>query len=101
MLRNPEKREKIMKRFARAILDAQKIREESFDTKAANKAEKELKAPHRLYIDFSKFYKKSMQDAADEAAANAGFGECGSLPIYLLNQYCWNDIQAWAEENKK
>ena len=82
-----------MERFARAILDAQKIREESFDHKAADEAEK-----NESYPDFSKFYRKSMTEAADEAAGNAGFDKQGTQPIYLLNQYCWNDIQAWAKE---
>ena len=90
-----------MERFAKAILEAQRIREESFDKEAANKAEKmDLNKPKnkRGFIDFSKFYGKSMYDAANEAARNAGFDKRGTMPIYLLNQYCWNDIQAWAEE---
>lgn len=83
-----------MERFARAILDAQKIREESFDSKEANKMELEI----LIVKDFGSCYTISEEEAADKAAENAGYDKRGAMPIYLLNKYCWNDIQTWAEK---
>jgi len=86
-----------MKSLARAILDAQKIRGESFDHVAADK----LQHSDRMIKDFKSCYTKSMQDAADEAAENEGFDTRGSFPIYLLCTYCGNAIQDWAKETLK
>ena len=84
----------MMRELAKAILEAQKIREESFNKDAADEAEKSSVQ----LVNLSKFYGKSMKEAADEAAGNAGFDKRGTLPVYLLCQYCWNDSQQWANE---
>ena len=85
-----------MKHLAEAILLAQKIREESFDQKEANRMVKEDKYPN-----FTGCYKTTMYEAADKAAEQIGLDESATQPIYLLNQYNWNDIQIWAESALK
>ncbi len=84
------------KRFAEAILEAQKIKEESYDQKAA-----EAVTGESLLTDFTQFYEKSDYEAADDAARNAGFDLRMTQPIYLLIKCAWNDIQDWAEEITK
>lgn len=86
----------MMKKFAKTVLDAQRIREESFDKKASDKAFDSEK-----FVDHSTFYQKTMSQSAQEAAVKNGFGNDGALPIYLLNEYAWNDIQFWATEVMK
>ena len=81
------------KRLAQAVLAAMKIREDSYDRKAADEASKS-----REFVDFLKFYKKSYDEAAEEAVKNAGFDVKMSLLIYLLIKYTWNDIGDWAKE---
>jgi len=78
------------KKFAKAILETQKIREESFDQIAADKAK------GNLYVDFSQFYTKTLFEASEEASCSEGFNLRMIQPIYLLVKYTWNDIQHWA-----
>lgn len=80
-------------RLARAILEAMRIREESFDQEAAA----EIGAEER-FVNFEKFYRMSYNEAADKAASNVGFDLRMSQPIYFLIKYVWNDIGAWAEK---
>jgi len=82
-------------KFAKAILEAQKIREESFDQIAADKVK------GNLYVDFSQFYTKTLFEASEEASCNAGFNLRMVQPIYLLIKYTWNDIQDWANTIKE
>ena len=82
------------KKFAKAILEAQKIREESYNKEAADKAKE------NRYVDFSQFYTKTLFEASEEAACNAGFNLRMIQPIYLLIKYTWNDIQDWANTVK-
>lgn len=86
-----------MKRFAEAILLAAKIREESFNQEKADKMEE----GSSLLKDFRECYTKTLYEAADKAAGELGFDKQGTQPIYLLLQYCWNDILSWAETVEK
>jgi len=72
-----------MIRLAKAIKLAAEIREESFDSEVVN------------------FYRTSLLTASDEAAEILGLDKTATLPIYLLLQYCWNDILDWADEIDK
>ena len=83
------------KKFAKAILEAQKIREEYFD-QIAFLHDFADEAKGNLYVDFSQFYTKTVFEASEEAACNAGFSLRMIQPIYLLIKYTWNDIQHWA-----
>jgi len=82
------------KRFARAILGAQKLREESFDHGKADALEK-TEAEAR---DFTECYSLSISQAARKAVREQGFDIRMNEPIYLLCKYTWNDIQNWAKE---
>lgn len=66
-----------MERLQEAIKLTAKIREESWDND-------------------KKEYSISLYDAADQACESIGFDMRGSLPVYLLLKYCWNDILDWA-----
>ena len=85
-----------MERLARAILLCQELRENSFDSEAADKAIESGK-----YYNGKDFYGLSLEQAASKAAGIVGFDTRGTLPIYLLNKCCWNDIQNWAESYNK
>lgn len=83
----------IMNKFASAIIMAAKIREDSYDRKAADKASK---GP-RLIVDYNKFYQKDLYEAAEEAVKKVGLNTEMVQPIYLLLSYTWNDALEWAE----
>lgn len=84
-----------MERLAKAILEAQQIREESYDLESANKALDD--ASPTTIINTEEFYGKSMREAASEGAYEAGLDySLADIPVYLLIKYCWNDIGAWA-----
>lgn len=95
--------------LAKIILDAMKIREESYDKpaaalqQAADTKEREAN-PESLYAgmltDWSKFYQKTLYDACIEAATKAGEVAVGELVYYSL-YHAWNDCEAWANENKE
>jgi len=82
-----------MEAFAKAVKLAAKFREESYDKEAANKATHEPKI-----VDFDKFYKLTLMEAADKAAEIAGLDTRGTFPVYLTLKYCWNDILNWSEQ---
>ena len=82
-----------MELLARAVKLAAKYREESFDRKASNKASHSNKL-----VDHDQFYRLTMGEAANKAAEEVGFDTRGTEPIYLLLQYCWNDILEWAKQ---
>lgn len=79
-------------RLAQAILNAQRIREDSYNHDEASKE------AQKSFSNFDQCYVKSLLEASNEAAEKAGFDLRMTQPIYLLNKYCWNDIQSWAEE---
>lgn len=90
--------------FAAMILDAMRIRENSFDAKAAQVATEECDARKKaepkvaayLHVDYSTFYRKTQEEAAHEAANNAGEPKMGYV-LYLLMANSWNDAYVWAE----
>jgi hypothetical protein len=92
------------KTFAAMILDAMRIRENSFDAKAAQVATEECDARKKaepkvaayLHVDYSTFYRKTQEEAAHEAANNAGEPKMGYV-LYLLMANSWNDAYVWAE----
>lgn len=65
--------------FAKAILDAQSIREESWN---------------------GKHYEKSYEQTAKESLILHESDVAFASIISMLNLIGWNDAQAWAEENK-
>ena len=81
-----------MEKLAKAIKMAAKLHEDSYDIKASRKAESSNSS-----VDYTNFYKKTLEEASDEAAGAVGFDKRGTTPIYLLLKYCWNDILGWAE----
>lgn len=67
------------KLLGQLILEAQRIREESWNQDLGE-------------------YAKSHQDASTEACKTRPEFE---LIVYLLNKECWNDVQMWAESQVK
>ena len=80
-----------VKDIAKTVLDAQRIREESYDHKAADK--------DSWAVDFSIFYRKSMLESAIESCNLNSLPKEMAQLIYLSNEYFWNDIQYWAKHN--
>ena len=83
----------VSKMIAEIVLEAQKIREESYDITISNKS------LYNLFIDRNDYYTKSINEAVDEAIKNLGYDKELSEPIYLLIKYSWNDIQDWSNKN--
>jgi len=83
-----------MENLAKAIKLAAKLRNESYDIKAATVANRNRDFKK---IDFNKFYQVSIYDAADKAALKYGIDK-GTLPIYLLLVNSWNQILEWCEQ---
>lgn len=88
-----------------AVLLAAKIREESYDKVAYAAAYEEARAKMRKdfgvkglglemqpWVDPKDFYRKSLEQACEEAWPE------GSFPLYLLLRTSWNDVLDWAEE---
>jgi len=81
-----------MEKLAKAVKLAVEIKEESFDKEMAEENK------DKKFFDFNKCYKISLREAADKAAEKVGFDERGAFPVYLLLEYCWNDILDWAKK---
>ena len=81
-------------RIAKALEDAAEIREKSYDHKAADKKEKS----GDRYVDFTKFYRKNLGQAAFEACLENKLEPNMWYPIYMMLETCWNDIIDWAKE---
>ena len=81
------------------MLDAQKIKEESFDHASADEAAEERKntSNNIPVIDFNKFYELNNIEASIEACKQNSISLYYSQIIYLLNVNCWNDVQEWAK----
>lgn len=93
-------------KLANIFKAAQKIREASYDNAAADKAtaadDAERTAnPDNIYAgmgtDYSSFYRKTFEEAAAEACAEAGEPEMAEV-VHLLMYSLWNDIEMWADE---
>ena len=83
-----------MDRLAKAIKEAARIHEESWDPNAGPFIQDGLKRSTKRFGE----YKISIAQAADSAASNAGFDTRGTQPIYLLLENKWNDILDWAKQ---
>lgn len=81
-----------MERLARAIVMAAGIREASYDVEGAQKA-----VDSGIFTDYTKFYGKTIEEAADEAADGVGLDQTRTPPVYLLLKNCWNEALEWAE----
>lgn len=84
-------------KLSKLILLSQKIYEESYDKEALHIS---------VYLPRIKFSGyKTDEEACIEACKKLKIDNELYFPIYLLNKYCWNDIQDWAKkqlgENKK
>lgn len=89
------------KKFAKAILRAQKIKEDSFDYKACNKEREKWreKYPDEIpFIDFYRFYCVNDMEAAMLSCKENNIPEEFAYIIYLLNRHSWNDVQIWSEQ---
>ena len=74
--------------LANDILLAMYVREDSYDHKMTNELHKQP------FPDFSKCYKKSIEEACKEASPE--FAELLSPMLYMM----WNDAHEWAIKNK-
>lgn len=81
----------INKRLANTLIDAAKIRENSYDGVAADKIDDPS-------VDFSQFYQKTLIQAANKACKNNGIDAQTAKIIDLLLAHCWNDALGWADE---
>jgi hypothetical protein len=95
--------------IAKTILDAARIREESYDEerfeeeneKAIAKSKKEN--PEGYYgihfgVDSSNYYRKTLEESIIEACVDNNIPEDMSRLIDLALDSWWNDSLAWAED---
>ena len=80
--------------FAILILNASRIREDSYDHAAAAKAIND-NIDNTYPLDFKQFYTKTLAEAAKEACIeeNVPFLK---IPVYLALHNTWNEIIDWA-----
>lgn len=85
-----------MKKLASAILRAAEIREESYNHHASDEAVKCSRC-----VDFSKFYRSDLHQAAEQAVVEIGLDLDMTQLIYLLLKIAWYDVLEWAESISK
>ncbi len=78
-----------MKDLARAIKKTAELHEESYDAKAAGIASKKHE-----FLDFNKFYTKTLNQCAMEAAENEQMAHLINIVLFTA----WNDALGWADE---
>ena len=78
--------------LARIIKRGAQISEESYDHAEADRMTKEEKYPQ-----YSRCYKKTLEEACKEAAKEARVPELGRIVYLALNGW-WNDSLDWAEQ---
>lgn len=97
--------------LAKALLEAVKLREESYDQVAANKAteicqaqeeEQKLRNPSQVYygvgVDYAQFYRMDLETACEKAASSyPAIGIACARLIYLALDGWWNDAIIWAQ----
>jgi len=81
------------RQLADAIVLAAKIREESYDREAADRAFHNCE-----FVDYSKFYKETIWQASFKSTKACNLDNIATEPIYLLLKYAWNDILDWADK---
>lgn len=85
---NRKEKQVNLQKLASTILDAQKIRVDSFNHAVSDTM------PTELRDTFG--YDKTIYEAADEATAKAGFGLRILQLIFILNSHAETDICLWA-----
>lgn len=84
--------------LARAVLKAARIREESFDLEAAQKATEKHIASGTIYdLPFYEDYYRLTKEEACELIEPASL----RMPVYLLLATNWNDVLEWAKDTVK
>lgn len=80
--------------LAQAVIAASTLREESYDTAAAEAytAEQEAVPIERRIMDYEQFYRLTLREACEQASKE--FSE----PVFLLLHSNWNDALDWATE---
>ena len=87
-----------LQEFAKAVLEAQRIREESFDCNAASKeGVKSMRLGVQPRSFYEKFYGLTLYESVDEAVTNAGFGLQELQLVFILLSHSWDDVKLWAE----
>ena len=88
-IKRVESKNEIVRQYARVVLLAMKLREESFDHKKAETASE--------YADFETFYKLDKFQAIETACKKEKLPIELAYPIYISFEW-WNDIHDWAQE---
>ena len=95
----------MIQKIAKIIIDAANIRENSFDKEAATQCRKIAERSNDVIIDYNVFYEMSVMDACKKACEQNGASEDLASLVYLMLEYCWNDVVDWAwpyvDENTK
>lgn len=82
--------------LAKLVLEAARIREDSYDHAAAKRATEEHGAQSH-FVDYSKFYGLTLREAVAVAANEHGTDSLAD-PAFLLLYCSWNDALEWAEK---
>ena len=77
--------------LAKVILDAARIREESYDSESAEKAS-------RKFVNFQDYYGKSIKQAVEEACIKNGIDLDMTQIVYLALDGWWNPAIDWAQD---
>ena len=78
--------------LARACKRAMAIHSNSY-----NHGKAKLAAKKGKYLDSSKLYEKTLEEACDEAAEETGFDNIAGRLLYLAIDSWWNDVEHWAD----
>lgn len=95
-----------VRKYAQTILDAVQIREDSYDSTAADAAEEKSDREAKesdmdswvFLVDCAQFYKKDIHQASEEAALKNDLPKAMAYSIYLALETGWNDIIDWSQE---
>lgn len=79
--------------LAKIILEAQSIRDSSFDEESFKTI---LKVENREQ-DPEAFYDKTIYESVDEVITEAGLGLRELQLVFILLSHSWNDARLWAE----
>lgn len=82
-----------LQELAKVVLEAQKIRDDSFDEESF----KNIVEMEDREQDLEAFYDKTLYESADMAVTEAGFGLRELQLVFILLSYSWSDVKLWAE----
>jgi hypothetical protein len=94
--------------LSRIVTEAIRIREESYDKEAEAAQQKKDEAervaePNNDFagwgFDYSTLYRKTLQQAAEEACAALNEPALSEIVYYML-RHVWNDASAWAQAQR-